>query len=128
MKLSDIVAVSGLLLTLVTFLFNLAWPKINEALNQDEATAGVRAKKRCREKINNTLLGTVFPIFIAFFVLFYINLPTAVKIISSSDISLWNFDVDDTLYVMVVYALAAFVIFNGSLLYKLFRKQQKFRN
>lgn len=127
MKLSDIVAVSGLLLTLVTFLFNLAWPKIDGALNQDEAESGDKAKIRCREKINNTLLGTVLPIFIAFFVLFYINLPTAVKIISSSEISLWNFDVDDTLYVMVVYALAAFVIFNGSLLYKLFRKQQKFK-
>lgn len=127
MKLNDIVAVTGLLLTLVTFLFNLAWPKINEALNQDEATSGEKAKKWCREKINNILLGTVLPIFIAFFVLFYINLPTAVKIISSSEVSLWNFDVDDTLYVMVVYALAAFVIFNGSLLYKLFRKQAKFK-
>tara|TARA_R110001583_G_C5658701_1_gene409453 strand:+ start:638 stop:1021 length:384 start_codon:yes stop_codon:yes gene_type:complete len=127
MKLSDIVAVSGLLLTLVTFLFNLAWPKINEALSQDEATSGVNAKKRCREKINRTILGTVLPLFVAFFVLFYINLPTAVKIMSSSEIAFWNFDVDDTLYVMVVYALAAFVILNGTLLYKLFKKQLKFK-
>ncbi|UAA37645.1 hypothetical protein KIH87_13110 [Paraneptunicella aestuarii] len=127
MKLNDIVAVSGLLLTLVTFLFNLAWPKITEALNQDEATSGDSAKKRCREKINKTLYGTVLPIFVAFFVLFYINLPSAVKVISSSEIAVWNFDVDDTLYVMVVYALAAFVIFNGSLLYRLFVKQSKFK-
>lgn len=127
MQLSDIVAISGLLLTLVTFLFNLAWPKINEALNQDEATSGANAKKRCRETINRTILGTVLPLFIAFFVLFYINLPTAVKIILSSEIALWNFDVDDTLYVMVVYALAAFVILNGTLLYKLLRKQLKFK-
>lgn len=124
--LSDIIAISGLLLTLVTFLFNLAWPNINKALNQDEATTGEKAKKRCREKINNILLGTVLPIFIAFFVLFYINLPAAIKIITTSEISLWNFDVDDTLYVMVVYALAAFVILNGSLLYKLFKKREKF--
>ncbi|WP_333795830.1 hypothetical protein [Rheinheimera sp.] len=127
MKLGDIVAVSGLLLTLVTFLFNLAWPKITEALSQDESTSGDSAKKRCREKINKTLCGTVLPMFVAFFVLFYINLPSAVKIISSSEIALWNFDVDDTLYVMVVYALAAFVVFNGILLYKLFVKQGKFK-
>lgn len=127
MKLSDIVAISGLLLTLVTFLFNLAWPKINEALSQDEATTGANAKKRCREKINRTILGAVLPLFIAFFALFYINLPTAGKIISSSEIALWNFDVDDTLYVMVVYALAAFVILNGALLYRLLRKQLKFK-
>ena len=127
MKLSDIVAISGLLLTLVTFLFNLAWPQINEALSLDEATTGGNAKKRCREKINRTILGTVLPLFVAFFALFYINLPTAVKIISSSEITLWNFDVDDTLYVMVVYALAAFVIFNGSLLYRLLNKRSKFK-
>ncbi|EML9902928.1 hypothetical protein RG393_001517 [Morganella morganii] len=127
MKLSDIVAISGLLLTLVTFLFNLAWPKITEALNQDEATSGKNARKRCREKINKILYGTVLPIFVAFFILFYINLPTTVKIISSSQIVFWDFNVDNTLYVMVVYALAAFVIFNGSLLCKLYAKQAKFK-
>ncbi|EPL6454032.1 hypothetical protein N0G65_001160 [Providencia rettgeri] len=127
MKLSDIVAVSGLLLTLVTFLFNLAWPQITEALNQDDATSGVSARRRCREKINKILYRIVLPIFVAFFVLFYINLPTAVKIIYSSQIAFWNFDVDNTLYVMVVYALATFVIFNGRLLYKLFVKQKKFK-
>ena len=127
MMLSDIVAISGLLLTLVTFLFNLAWPKITEALNQDEAISRDSARKRCREKINKILYGTVLPIFFAFFVLFYINLPTAVKIISSSKIAFWNFDVDNTLYVMVVYALLAFFIFNGILLCKLFVKQRKLK-
>ncbi|HEJ6938524.1 MULTISPECIES: hypothetical protein [Serratia] len=127
MKLSDIVAVSGLLLTLVTFLFNLAWPKINDSLNQDESISGDRAKKRCRSRINKTLWGTVVPIFIAFFILFYINLPAAVKIILSSTLSLWDFNIEDTLYVMVEYALLAFVIFNAYLIVRFIIKSNKFK-
>jgi hypothetical protein len=127
MNLNDIVSVSGLLLTLVTFLFNLAWPKITDSLNQDESISGENARKRCRDKIKITLYGTVLPIFISFFVLFYINLPSAVNIFLISHISLWNFDVDNTLYIMVVFSLAAFVIFNGRLMYKLFVKQNKLK-
>ena len=126
MKLNDIVAVTGLLLTLTTFLFNLAWPRINGALNQDEATSGDIAKKRCKEKIKNVLWLTVFPFFVSFFVLFYVNLPAAVKIVSRSKIDLWNFDVDDTLYMMVVLALLAFVVFNGYLFVRLWIKKSKF--
>lgn len=128
MKLNDIIAVSGLLLTLTTFLFNLAWPRISSALEYNESmTGGDKAKKRCRGKINSTNWFVVFPIFIAFFILFYVNLPTAVKVMSTSKLSLWNFDVDDTLYVMVVWALFAFVIFNFSLFIKLLVKQSKFK-
>jgi hypothetical protein len=127
MKLNDIIAVSGLLLTLTTFLFNLAWPRISSALEYDESITGDKAKKRCRSKINSTNWFVVFPIFVAFFMLFYVNLPTAVKVMSTSQISLWNFDVDDTLYVMVVWALLAFVIFNFSLFIKLLIKQGKFK-
>ena len=56
MPFSDIVAVSGLLLTLTTFMFNLAWPALNEALAQDEYQKGSQARKRSRDKI----LATVY--------------------------------------------------------------------
>ena len=36
MPLGEIVAVSGLLLTLTTFMFNWAWPKVHDALAMDE--------------------------------------------------------------------------------------------
>ena len=127
MQLNDIVAISGLLLTLVTFLFNLAWPKISDTLNQDSSVSGDIARSRCRTKINNTLWGTVLPIQTAFFALFYVNLPTALKIIGSSSLHFWNFDVHNTLYVMVVCALLAFVVFNGFLIVKLFSKQASFK-
>ncbi|MGF1847394.1 hypothetical protein [Vibrio lentus] len=127
MKLNDVVAVSGLLLTLVTFLFNLAWPRISSALDIDENISGDKARKRGRESITYVAWLVVFPIFISFFALFYVNLPSAVEIISTSQLSLWNFDVDDTLYVMVVWALLAFVSFNLIILIRLLSKKSRLK-
>ena len=127
MKLDNIVAISGLLLTLITFLFNLAWPKISAALAQDEAIAGDKARKRAVKSVCSVLWLIVFPIFISFLLLFYINLPTAVRIIRNSQLSLWNFNVDSTLYVFVVLALLVFVLYNLWLIIRLIRKQTKLK-
>lgn len=127
MKLDNIVAISGLLLTLITFLFNLAWPKISAALAQDEAIAGVKARERAAKSVCSVLWLIVFPIFVSFLLLFYINLPTAVRIISNSRLSLWNFNVDSTLYVFVVLALLVFVLYNLWLIIRLIRKQTKLK-
>ncbi|HAS8178325.1 TPA: hypothetical protein I7671_21050 [Vibrio vulnificus] len=125
--MNDVVAVSGLLLTLVTFLFNLAWPKISAALDVDENIAGEKARKRARNLLTNVAWLVVFPIFVSFFVLFYVNLPTAVEIISKSKFTLWHFDVDDTLYVMVVWALLAFVVFNLVTFIRLILKKHRLK-
>lgn len=127
MKLNDIVAVSGILLTLITFLFNLAWPKIEAVLEQSDTISGDKAKSRARKNVNKTLCTVVFPIFISFLSLFYVNLPTAVEIISTSRFSLWHFDVDDTLFIMVVLSLLSFVLFNTYLMFKLYQKQLKLK-
>ena len=126
-KLSDIVAISGLLLTLTTFLFNLAWPRISRALNKDEHIAGDIAKSKSRKTILTTMWSTVIPIFVGFLSLFYVNLPSAYSIITTSSLSMWDFNVDKTLFVMVVCALLGFVIFNGYLVAKLLKKAGKFK-
>ncbi|MFD2885069.1 hypothetical protein ACFS4T_33640 [Pseudomonas lini] len=50
MPFSDIVAVSGLLLTLTTFMFNLAWPRLHEALELDEKNNQVRRRENAAEE------------------------------------------------------------------------------
>ncbi|MEN5310703.1 hypothetical protein [Pseudomonas koreensis] len=127
MPFGDIVAVSGLLLTLTTFMFNLAWPSLSEALEQDEFQSGVQARTRSREKVKNAVYWRALPLTGAFAALFYVNLPAAVGIIGSSTLDLWDFDVDRTLYVMVVVALLAFALINAVLLLKLLTKWQKLR-
>lgn len=127
MPFSDIVAVSGLLLTLMTFMFNLAWPKLREALELDEKQSGVMARKRSRRKVFDVLLGCALPLTTAFIALFYVNLPAAVRIMGSSRLALWDFDVDRTLYVLVVLALLAFALFNLGLALKLADKWRRLR-
>ncbi|MGZ7456123.1 hypothetical protein ACXPVS_04665 [Pseudomonas sp. Ma2-10] len=127
MPFSDIVAVSGLLLTLTTFMFNLAWPKLDEALALDEKQPGPLARKRSRKKVMIALFGCALPLTSAFLALFYVNLPSAVKITGSSTLNLWDFDVDRTLYVMVVFALMVFALFNLAVALKLTGKWRRLR-
>ena len=127
MPFSDIVAVSGLLLTLTTFMFNLAWPKLVEALALDEKQPGPLARKRSRELVSGTFFGCALPLTCAFAVLFYVNLPSAVRIMRSSSLDLWEFDVDRTLYVCVVLALLVFALFNLRLALKLTGKWRRLR-
>ena len=127
MPFSDIVAVSGLLLTLTTFLFNLAWPTLNEALALDEFQSGPQNRRRSRDKVREAFYGRALPLTCAFVALFYVNLPAAVGIIRSSTLDLWDFDVDRTLYVMVVVALLAFALINARLTLKLLKKWRSLR-
>jgi len=121
--LNDIISVSGLLLTLATFLFNLSWPKISHAINLEENISGDHAKKRFREEIDRVILTAVLPILISFILLFYVNLPSAFNIFASSKLALWDFDPGKTLYIFVVYALFALLLFNVYLLFRLIRKR-----
>ncbi|MGH2422844.1 hypothetical protein EJ576_01365 [Pseudomonas sp. C 49-2] len=125
MPLGDIVAVSGLLLTLTTFMFNWAWPKVHDALAMDENQSGAQARKRSRTKVINILLACALPMTSTFMALFYVNLPTAVRVMNSSTLDLWNFDVDRTLYVLVVLALLVFALFNAWLVVRLIDKWRK---
>jgi hypothetical protein len=125
MPFSDIVAVSGLLLTLTTFMFNLAWPKLADALDLDEKQSGPLARKRSRDQVSGVFLGCAMPLTCAFAALFYVNLPAAVRIMRSSTLDLWDFDVDRTLYVFVVLALLVFALFNLGLALKLIGKWRR---
>ncbi|MHC8408608.1 hypothetical protein ACYZTR_00155 [Pseudomonas sp. Hz4] len=127
MPFSDIVAVSGLLLTLTTFMFNLAWPRLHEALELDEKQPGPLARKRSRKTVVNVLFGCTLPLTTAFMALFYVNFPAAVRIMGSSTLDLWDFDVDRTLYVLVDLALLVFALFNLGLALKLIDKWRRLR-
>ncbi|MEX5683944.1 MULTISPECIES: hypothetical protein [Pseudomonas] len=125
MPFSDIVAVSGLLLTLTTFMFNLAWQRLHEALELDESLSGPLARKRSRKKVTNVLFACALPLTSAFLALFYVNFPAAVRIMGSSTLDLWDFDVDRTLYVFVVLALLVFALLNVWLAVRLIDKWRK---
>lgn len=127
MPFSDIVAVSGLLLTLTTFLFNLAWPRLDMALKLDESQSGIQARRRSRARLAGVLLSCALPMTCTFAALFYVNLPAAVRVMRTSTLAFWDFDVDRTLYVLVVVALLVFALFNLVLVTRLIGKWRRLR-
>jgi hypothetical protein len=106
-------------------MFNLAWPRLHEALELDEKQPGPLARKRSRKTVMNALFGRALPLTAAFMALFYVNFPAAVRIMGSSTLDLWDFDVDRTLYVLVVLALLVFALFNLGLAFKLIGKWRR---
>lgn len=126
-KITDIVTISGLLLTLTTFLFNIAWPHVAKAMSTDIKINGEIAKSNKRKEIWNVILLKLLPIFVGFTVLFYVNLPTSLKIAKNSSFDIWDFDINITLYIFLEITLCALVIFNGVILYNLLRKIHKLK-
>lgn len=127
MPFSDIVAVIGLLLTLTTFMFNLAWSALSDALALDEYQSGPQNRRRNREKVGKAFYSRALPLTCAFVGLFYVNLPSAIRILSTSTLDLWNFDVSSTLYVMVVWVLLVLALFSGLLAAKIALKWRSLR-
>lgn len=125
--MSDIISIISLILTLLTFLFNLAWPDIKNTLDQDDHINGSQAKQRQREKINKTIYLKAMPMLASFVLVFYTTLPKAVEIILSSKLTIWNFNIENTIYVMIVYSLLAFTLLNTHLIFRLFQKKQNLK-
>ncbi|MBK5302678.1 hypothetical protein JFT98_15920 [Erwinia sp. TH29] len=93
----------------------------------DEKQSGPQARKRSREQVINVFFSCALPLTCTFVALFYVNLPAAVRIMRSSTLDLWDFDVDRTLYVLVVLALLAFALFNLGMTLKLIGKWRRLR-
>lgn len=120
--LNNIIATSGLLLTLMTFLLNLFWQKIEKAKGQDTEIYGSHKITQTKKEIQHTLIFIAVPIFIGFLVLFYVNLPTTIQILENSHLKFWDFNVNKTIYVMIELTLSLFVIFNILTIFKLQKK------
>jgi len=121
-NLNEVIASAGLLFTLATFLFNLAWPKLEYSKTLDTAVAGPARRKATRKELKQTLFLVAFPLLTGYAVLFYINLPTTVKIIRNGTFDLWNFSVSHVLFVFVEFAVMCFVILNFCISREIFLK------
>ncbi|WP_347902709.1 hypothetical protein [Pseudomonas purpurea] len=106
-------------------MFNLAWPRLHEALELDEYVTGLQARKRSREKARSALFSIALPFLTAFTALFYVNLPGALRIVHGSSFDLWDFDVTQTLYVMLTCTLILFAVHFGWLTARLAAKWRK---
>lgn len=67
-------------------------------------------RKTLRCTLIRSLASSAIPMLIAFGLLFYLCLPTTVRISHSSNLELWNFDLLKTIFVFLELAIAACLI------------------
>ena len=81
-EISDILAIASLLITIITFLFNIFWQEIKIAIDIEiPNTNQIEARKRAKNKVYSILLKNMLPSCLSFIVIFYVNLPKAIEIV-----------------------------------------------
>lgn len=125
-SIADILAIVSLLVTILTFFLNLGWRSIDVCLNAENPPAG-RAKERERQqqKIKACGFMIVAPTLISLALLMYVNFPTFIRLLESSKLSLWDFDVTKTLFCLMEIALFVFVLIILNVSRKLFSKYRE---
>lgn len=126
--IADILAIVSLLITILTFFFNLSWASIDSCLSVENPPAG-RAKERERQqqKIMRCIWRFIAPIFCCLVLLAYVNFPTFYKVVGSSKFSLWDFDVTKTLFCFMEYALFVFILVVARILFALSVKYRELK-
>ena len=124
----DILAIVSLLMTILTFFLNLGWKSIDGCLNADTPPVGrTKERERQQQKIRSCSLTVVVPTLVCLLLLMYVNLPTYVSIAKDSKFSLWDFDVTETLFCFMEYALFVFILIVLNIARMLFKKYQALR-
>lgn len=122
-EISDILAIASLLITIITFLFNIFWQEIKIAIDIEiPNTNQIEARKRAKNKVYSILLKNMLPSCLSFIVIFYVNLPKAIEIVISSNFSLWGFDQIKTLYIILELSLFASVIISLVFTFRMLNK------
>jgi hypothetical protein len=68
------------------------------------------ARKNMRRTVTRSLFSGALPILLAFTTLFYLCLPTTLRISRSSTLQLWSFDLLTTLFVFLELTIAACLV------------------
>ena len=122
-EIRDILAIASLLITIITFLFNIFWQEIKVAIDIEiPNTNQIEARKRAKNKVYSILLKNMLPSCLSFIVIFYVNLPKAIEIVISSNFSLWGFDQIKTLYIILELTLFASVIISLVFTFRMLNK------
>ncbi len=121
--MSDILSGISIIIAIIAQVLGLIYSEIDEHLKKD-----LPNKEKTQERANNKeqLLKLaclkVVPTFLASSILFYLCLPTSIKIISNSELDFWDFSVANTLFVLIDFFGLIYIIITGNLLVKLIRK------
>ncbi len=126
--MTDTIELISILVVLLTFLFNLSYPKIVTIQNRENPNEEKRKERsRLRKEIHHAIMIHILPISIAFSLLFYLCLPKTKEILFGSVFVLWDFCIQTTLFVFLESANLVFIVVLVVALIRLVKKSCKLR-
>ena len=126
MELSDILSATGVILVFIMLTFDKLNSTANDALKLKvpEKIKKIEFDSYC-SLITSILLRTIFS-FLGLLFLSYIFLPTTLNIITTSTFNLWNFNLLNTLFVIIEVCVLAMTIYIATLCYKIYKKRKSY--
>ena len=89
--MSDIISAASLIFTIIALTFNSQVKEINYIIEEKEYDrTSPESRKTQKNIVVRAILLKAFPLFLAFWILFYTLLPKAITLIKESSISLWH--------------------------------------
>ena len=124
--MADLLSAISVLLVFLTFLFNGIEKEVSEKVFQRKPPASqADALKKFNAETLKLLLLKTLPVTIIFIVTFYSLLPRAVHILTTSKLTLWNFDELNTIFVFIETGLLGLTIFATSKAFDLIKKYRE---
>lgn len=113
--MSDILSAISVFLVFIGFILSNINKTIEIILKKEKPTGAQKtALEKYRKEICNFLKFQLVPIQIVFAVTFYLLLPHTIKIITDSRLSVWNFDILNSLFICIeggILLLACYIGF-----------------
>ncbi|MCH8032957.1 MAG: hypothetical protein IH950_04230 [Bacteroidetes bacterium] len=121
--MTDIITASSLVFTIIALTFNSQIAEIKVILEERNYDKGSpQSRKHQRGKALKAIIVKAFPLFLAFWILFYTLLPDTINLILNSRLSLWHFNAVNTLFVFIELIILLFAIRAFYMLFRLLIK------
>lgn len=118
----------SILLVFVTVLFSIRYPEIKIVLDEPLQIDKPKALERQKKKLKSELLIKWIPVVALNCIVVYSMTPLALKTISQSTLSIFNFDFIRTSFILIWYFNIAFFLSSIIILVKLFSKILECKN
>lgn len=127
MALSDILSATSVILVFVILAFDKLTTVVGIVLKAKppDKIKKIEFENYCKE-INRTFIKALI-VFLILLLFCYLFIPTTLKIFATSNLDLWNFDLLQTLFVIIEFCIISMSIYIGFLTCKLFQKKKSCR-
>lgn len=110
-----------LILVFITVLFGLRYDQIQKGI-KEHIPDGKSAKKSLEDKLVKNFLINCLPLIIIIGTAFYLFFPLFCKIIITSHLELWNFDLGRTSFALIEVYIFLFLVWSCILTFKLLKR------